>query len=163
MASERSLPCNDVIQYALTAVGTGYSQCNRLQPIGYRSRIQPSEGGDLTVVFHAIKTSQFNFPEVAYRALNADVTVLLKTCAAKQICKGLHLAADDRACSVLSSSQFQYVPSRKSTSKSLFTDSKPITNIHTFCIPQIQNLVRVKNLVRCGKSHTYTVERGLTS
>jgi len=110
MASERSLPCNDVMQCALTAVGTGYSQCKRLQPIGYRSRIQLGEGGDLTVVFHAIKTSQCSFPEVACRALNADATVLLKTCAAKQICKGLYVAGDGRACPVWSYSQFLYCP-----------------------------------------------------
>ena len=36
------------------------------------------------------------------------------------------------------------VSPRKNTSKSLFTDSKSITNIYTLCIPQLQNLVRVK-------------------
>jgi len=101
MTSKRILPCSDVMQYARAAAGTEDSQCNRLQPIGHRSRIQPDEGGDLTVL-HAIKTSQYSFPEVACRALYADATVLLKICAAKQTCKRLYLAGDDRACSVLS-------------------------------------------------------------
>jgi hypothetical protein len=67
MASNRSLPCSDAMQYARAAAaagGTEDSQCNRLQPIGYRSsRIQPDEGGDLTVVLHVIKTLQCSFPE----------------------------------------------------------------------------------------------------
>lgn len=96
MASERSLPCSDVLQCARAAVGTEYSRCNRLQPIGYRSRIQPDEGA-MAVVLRAIKTSQCSFPDIACRELYAVATVLLKTCAAKQTCMGLYLAGDDRA------------------------------------------------------------------
>ena len=141
-ASLRSLPCSDVMQYARAAAGAEDSQCNRLQPIGYPSRSQPDEAGDLTVVLYAIKTSQYSFPEAACRALYAEATVLLKTCAAKQTCKGLYLAGDERTCPVCRIHSFNMSP-HKSASKSLFTDSKPTTNIHSFCIPQIQNFVRV--------------------